>query len=70
MPIRSFAEPGGFDPETTAAMCEAYDAALKELQETGQSVSPEVIASRIIQAARFGERDPVRLREAALRERN
>jgi hypothetical protein len=40
---------------------------LKKLQDTGQTVVPEVIASRIIAAAKLGERDPVRLREAALR---
>ena len=52
-------------------MSEALEAALKELQDTGQSnVVPEVIAGRIIAAARFGERDPVRLREAALRKRD
>jgi hypothetical protein len=49
-------------------MSEAFEAALKELQDTGQpNVVREVIAQRIIQAARLGERDLVRLREAALR---
>jgi len=67
MPIRSFIQPGAFDPEAIAAMSEALEAALKELQDTGQSVAPEVIASRIIAAAKLGERDPVCLREAALR---
>jgi hypothetical protein len=68
MPIRSFIQLGAFDPEATAAMCEAYEASLKELQDTGQpDVAPEVIASRIVAAARLGERDPVRLRESALR---
>jgi hypothetical protein len=67
MPIRSFIQPGAFDPEVTAVMCEAYEAALKEVQDTGQPrVVPEVIASRIVAAARLGERDPVRLRESAL----
>jgi len=48
-------------------MSEAYEAALKELQDTGQpNVMHEVIAGRIIAAATFGERDPVRLRQAAL----
>ena len=68
MPIRSFLQPGAFEPEAIAAMGEAFDAACKELAETGQAeVAREVIAGRIIAAARFGERDPVRLREAALR---
>jgi hypothetical protein len=34
---------------------------------TGEVVTRELIAQRIISAARFGEYDPVRLREAALR---
>jgi hypothetical protein len=43
-------------------MSEAYDAALANRP----SAVPEAFAGRIIAAARFGERDPVRLREAAL----
>ena len=70
MPIRSFLQPGAFEPEAIAAMSEALEAALKKLQDTGQTVVPEVIASRIIAAAKLGERDPVRLREAALRKRD
>jgi hypothetical protein len=64
--IYPFMQPGAFEPETIAAMSEALEAALKELQDTRQLV-PEVMASRIIAAAKLGERDPVRLREAALR---
>ena len=52
------------------AMSEAFEATLKELQDTGQSnVVREVIAGRIIAAAKLGERDPVRLRAAALARR-
>jgi hypothetical protein len=69
MPIRSFVEPGAFDPEAIAAMSEALEAAVKELQGTGEpEVVRERIATRIIGAARLGERDPARLLEAALRE--
>jgi hypothetical protein len=57
-----------FVPEAIAVMSEALEAALKERQDTGQpNAAREVLARRIIAAARFGERDPVRLREAALR---
>jgi hypothetical protein len=66
MPIRSFLQPGAFEPEAIAAMSEALEATLKELQDTGQAAAPEVIAGRIIAAAKLGERDPIRLREAAL----
>jgi len=44
-------------------MSAAYEAALA----SQPNAVPEAIAGRIIAAARFGERDPVRLREAALR---
>jgi hypothetical protein len=48
-------------------MNEAFDAACKELQDTGQpELVLDIIAERIIAAASAGERDPVRLREAAL----
>ena len=59
-PIRSFI-PGAFGPEAIAAMGEAFDAACKELRDAGQPHAVrEVIAGRIIAAATFGERDPVR----------
>ena len=49
-------------------MSEILEAAVEELQETGQpEVVREIIAGRIIAAAKFGERDPARLLEAALR---
>ena len=67
MQIHSLMQPGAFGPEAIAAMGDALDAALKELQDTGKSdVAREIIAGRIIGAARLGERDPVRLRAAAL----
>jgi hypothetical protein len=70
MPIHSFLQPGVFDPEALAAMSEAFESACSELDEARQpKVAPEVIAGRIIAAARAGERDPVRLRAAALGER-
>jgi len=68
MSIHSFVKPGAFEPEAIAAMSQAFDAACKELSDTGQpQIVLEVIAERIIAAASIGERDPVRLREAALR---
>jgi hypothetical protein len=68
MAIRSFEQSGAFDAEATATMTEAFDAACEKLGDTDQpEVAREVIAGRIIAAARFGERDPARLLEAALR---
>jgi len=69
MPIRSSISPGAFEPEAIAVMSEAFEAAC-QLHDAGQhEVVREVIARRIIIAARFGERDPVRLQAAALAER-
>jgi hypothetical protein len=65
MSIRSFIQPGAFEPEAIAVMSEAFEAAIKELQDTGD-VMREVVAGRIIAAATLGERDQVRLRAAAL----
>ena len=71
MQIRSLMQPGAFGPEAIAAMGDALDAALNELQDIGKSdvqsdVVREIIAGRIIGAARLGERDPVHLRASAL----
>ena len=71
MQIHSLMQPGAFGPEAIAAMGDALDDALKELQYIGQSdvqseAVRETIAGRIIGAARLGERDPARLRAAAL----
>jgi hypothetical protein len=67
MPIDSFMRPGAFDPEAVAAMSNAFDAACERLSDTDQpEVTREVVAGRIIAAARLGERDQARLLEAAL----
>jgi hypothetical protein len=56
-----------FDDETTRLMGEAFDAVCKDLHDTGQSaLVREIIAKHIIEAAKKGERDPVRLRNAGL----
>jgi hypothetical protein len=54
-----------FDDATTRAMGDAFDAVCKSLHDRGQpAVVYEVIARRIIEAAKKGERDPERLRAA------
>jgi hypothetical protein len=56
-----------FDDFATKAMGEAFDAACKELHDSGQpQIVYEVIAKRIIDAAKRGERDIARLRDAGL----
>jgi len=55
-----------FDDAATLAMGEAFDNACKSLQNFGSAV-PEIIANRIIAAAKNGERDSARLYEQALK---
>lgn len=48
-------------------MREAFDAACKDLHDTGQpDLVYEVIAKRIIEAVKSGERDPEKLTDRAL----
>jgi hypothetical protein len=56
-----------FDDEMTRIMGEAFDAACKALHDTGQPfIVREIMAKRVIDAAKAGERDPTRLRDIAL----
>ena len=49
MPINPFTEQGAFEPEATAAMGEAFDAACKELHDSGEpKVRREVIADELL----------------------
>jgi hypothetical protein len=68
MRIRKFLKSGmSFDDQALAAMDAAFEAACKALDDTGQPyIVRKIIAERIIEAARRGERDPVRLVKAAL----
>jgi hypothetical protein len=64
MPIK---KQGAFDPEATAAMGKAFDAACEELDCTTQPEAVrELIATLIIAAASRGELDPVRLQMVAV----
>jgi hypothetical protein len=66
--ILQFIRPdNSYDPETLEALGKAYDRALASLHDAGQPhVVREVIAKRIIEAARKGERDPAKLCAVAL----
>jgi hypothetical protein len=56
-----------FDDSVTKIIGDAFDDACKELHDVGQpAVVLELIAKRIIDAAKNGERDPLRLRNAGL----
>jgi hypothetical protein len=67
VPAHSSIQPGAFEPEVIAVMTATFEAACKALDDTRLSEGVrEQIARQIITAAKFGERDPGRLREAAL----
>jgi hypothetical protein len=56
-----------FDPEATNVLGQAFDMACALLGHTPQpTAAREAIAKSIIEAAKAGERDPVRLQEAGL----
>jgi hypothetical protein len=56
-----------FDPEATRILGQAFDTACALLGHTPQPTAVrEVMAKSIIEAAKAGERDPVRLREVGL----
>jgi hypothetical protein len=58
---------GVFDDNVTEIMGHAFESACTSLHDRGQpEIVYEVIAKRIIEAARRGERDPVRLRNIGL----
>jgi hypothetical protein len=65
MPIYSL-EDGVFDSEATALMGKAFEAACEELHFPKEKSVRELVARRIIAAARRGELDPLRLRSAAV----
>ena len=63
IPIQNVA----FDDAATLTMGEAFDHACKSLHRFGTLITArELIAKRIIDAAKNGERDPGRLHEQAL----
>jgi hypothetical protein len=57
-----------FDDAATARVTDdAFDQICKHLQDSGQpEIVREVIAEKILDAARRGERDPARLRDIVL----
>jgi hypothetical protein len=65
--ILSFWQGDEFDAEAIQAMGKAFEAACKDLNGHGQpDLVREIIAKRILEAAKKGERDPNRLHAKAL----
>ena len=65
--VLPFFQDVAFDPDLTHAMGEAFERACRSLRDVGQpDIVKEVIARRIIEVAKTGERDPERLSDHAL----
>ena len=63
----SFFQDTSFDPETAHIMDQAFECAFRTLRDFGQPVLvKDIIAKRIMDIARTGERDPNRLCNRAL----
>ena len=67
MPIRSHFNGQRFDPETMRLMGLAYEMTRISLRLVDRGdIANNVVAQKIIELAKSGERDPERLREAVL----
>jgi hypothetical protein len=68
--IIPFVKDGVFDQKDITAMSVALDDLCKALNLPDDNSAKEIIASRIIDLARAGERSPARLRDRILHEAN
>jgi hypothetical protein len=67
MPITRLLQDTAFGPDEIAVLVAAYEDALRALSLVNRSdLATEMVAKRIIERAKQGERDPVRLRERAM----
>jgi len=66
--ILPFVKDGVFDQEAITAMSMALDDVCKMLSVRDDHSAREIIASRIVDLARAGERSPMRLRDRILHE--
>jgi len=70
MSITPFLKYAAFDQDDIKAMSTALDEVCIELQINGDNTAREVVAMRIIELARRGERGPAQLRDRVLGEAN
>ena len=69
MPIKKMATEAAFGPDEIARLSSAYEAALQLLHMTDRTDPvTEIVAKKIIEVARAGERDPPRICARALME--
>ena len=67
MPIRQLLDSNAFNPEEVTMLCDVFEDTLRALQLVDRSDPvTSLIAKKIIELARRGERDPSRLRQAAV----
>jgi len=67
VPIRLLLENSSFDPEEIAMLVAAFEDCLRALGLADRADgATEIVAREIIALAKQGERDPARLRDAAL----
>jgi hypothetical protein len=65
--VAAFFDGISFDAEATSAMGNAYDQVIRSLHDNGQpQVAREIIARRIIEIAKAGERDVEQMRRKTL----
>ena len=68
MPIRELLKGQSFGPDDIAILVRAFEEALRELKLVDRTdPATQLVAKRIIELAQQGERDPVRLREGAVK---
>ena len=68
MPIRALLDAGSFNPDDINMLVSVFEDALRELRLVDRNdPAANLVAQRIISLAREGERDPVRLRERAVK---
>ena len=70
MAARSFHDAVVFEPDDIKAMTIAFDDVCESLKLDGNVKAKEVVAIRIIELARRGERSPTKLRDQVLHEAN
>jgi len=71
VPLYQLLQNGAFDPDAVTAMSAAFEETCRVLG-LAERTDPLciLVAQKILECARTGERDPIRLRECALKEIN
>ena len=67
MPIQRFSQDHAFDPEAIAVMTKAFEDSLSSLDVNRADPIAEIVAKKIIECALQSERDPIRLRDYAMK---